>query len=76
MQQQDRSLDTIAVWERKGDNLQLHLRRDGKVFYLYVNGEWEDASANGYCSMDSVEKWIDKGGGAGFERLERISEDS
>lgn len=68
--------DVIAVWQRPSDKLQLHLRRDGKVFYKYASGETEDASSNGACSIESVETWIAKGskGGEGFERLEQLAE--
>ena len=60
--------ETIAVWRRDTDKVELHLHRDGlALFYFPRNHFWKTAVENTHIEL--VEQWLLTDAGAGFRRV-------
>ena len=60
--------ETIAVWRRDSDKIELHLRRDGlALFYFPRTHSWKTAVET--TNLDLIEKWLLSTAGSGFHRV-------
>lgn len=60
--------DIIAVWRRKADGWEIHLRRDGVIFFCHPStNQWLRAYPE-LMTMHQVELWIETDDGKGFLR--------
>lgn len=70
--------DVIAVWKRESDGLELHLRRDGKTFWIkplsrkLKKGEAREAVDTKWHAVEiqGINEWVETADGKGFVRVE------
>ena len=60
--------ETIAVYRRVGDSLEMHFYRDGECYFIWPDGHYQFGAKD--VTFDQIEKWLLTENGLGFIRVE------